>query len=86
MGKCNDAAERIQTETGAKVTAMQCDLSSLKSVLDFTKELRSKFSKIDSLILNAGVYEVPYGLTEDGLESHMGKQNRNKDVMLQLQS
>ena len=71
--KCRDAAKQIKEATGKEVSQLQCDLSSFKSVKAFAKALRQEVSKVDSLILNAGVCEVPYGLTEDGLEMHIGK-------------
>jgi retinol dehydrogenase 12 len=45
------------------------NLSSLQSVLDFTKNIKSKYDKIDILINNAGVANDKFIRTEDGLES-----------------
>lgn len=53
----------------AKVTCMQLDLSSLKSVRAFATAFAEKYSKLDLLINNAGIMMPPYSLSEDGFES-----------------
>ena len=53
----------------AKVTCMQLDLSSLKSVRAFATAFAEKYSRLDLLINNAGIMMPPYSLSEDGFES-----------------
>ena len=44
------------------------DFSSMKAVGEMVKEIGSKFSKIDVLINNAGIYKSPIDKTEEGLD------------------
>ena len=67
------AAAEIEQACGKGVDVMECDLSSLKAVKAFTEEVAAKYDKIDSLILNAGVANIPFALTKDGIEMQMGK-------------
>ena len=53
-------------------SVMKLDLSSLKSVKDFSEEFMSRFDRLDVLINNAGIMFCPYSKTEDGLEIQMG--------------
>ena len=48
------------------------DLASLKSVQEYAEQFRSKYSRLDVLINNAGVMMPPEGATEDGFESQFG--------------
>lgn len=72
LKKSHAAAAEIQKVTGKAVETMECDLSSLKSVKKFTEEVTEKFESIDSLLLNAGVANIPFRLTQDGIEMQMG--------------
>ena len=45
---------------------IQLDLQSFKSIENFTKEIKSKYPKIDILINNAGIPGLPIIKTEDG--------------------
>ena len=56
---------------GAEVEWLELDLASLQSVRRFAGLLRLRHSKLDYLVLNAGVYLTEYRLTEDGLEEMM---------------
>lgn len=55
-----------------KLVELKLDLGSLKSVQNFSAAFLAKFDRLDSLILNAGIAQVPFGLTTDGLERHFG--------------
>lgn len=57
---------------GAELTFIPLDLSSLRSVEDFSTTLAERFHHIDGLVNNAGVMAVPYSLTEDGFERQLG--------------
>lgn len=45
------------------------DLSSFSSVRSFSKAVLEKYSQIDILVLNAGVFHIPKGITIDGFET-----------------
>ncbi|XP_054856465.1 WW domain-containing oxidoreductase [Eublepharis macularius] len=70
MTKTNEAVQRILEEWHkAKVEAMNLDLASLRSVQEFAEAFKSKNIPLHILICNAGIFGVPWQLTEDGLES-----------------
>lgn len=53
---------------GAKIDFLPVDFSSLRSVTDFAKAIRSKTSKIDVLINNAGASPAKFERSADGIE------------------
>lgn len=63
---CKDLAEK-----GALVVE-KCDLSSLKSVREFSKKVLETEPHINILVNNAGVMMCPKGVTEDGFETQFG--------------
>lgn len=73
LSACEEAAASILKSTGTEAEALHLDLASFASVKGFSEKVRQKHDMIDSLILNAGVAYLPFGLTEDGIEKHMGK-------------
>jgi NAD(P)-dependent dehydrogenase (short-subunit alcohol dehydrogenase family) len=78
LAKAERAADRIRAEAGrASVRVVRLDLASLDSVREAADELRSHYARVDLLILNAGVMQVPYQRTVDGFEltlavNHLG--------------
>jgi len=63
------AREEIVKETGNnKVSVILVDLASLESVRSFAKEYQQKFSKLDVLVNNAGLYSSKRIVTVDGFE------------------
>src|SRR5215813_12138657 len=50
------------------VSLMLCDLASQSSIRVFAKEFKSRYSRLDVLVNNAGVYLRRQTLTEDGIE------------------
>jgi len=52
----------------ATLHVLYVDLSNLKSVKNFARDLLNLYSAINILILNAGVLTAPYKVTDDGLE------------------
>lgn len=54
---------------GNQCKFIRLDLSTLKSVQQFCDDLKSQISHINFLILNAGVFALPYTTTQDGLET-----------------
>ncbi|KAI0751285.1 NAD(P)-binding protein [Daedaleopsis nitida] len=59
-------------ESGSKgsIVYHQLDLTRLKEVDRWAKEFAQQQSRLDILIANAGIGQVPFGLTDDGLERH----------------
>lgn len=51
---------------------MLCDLGSLQSIRSFAAAFRAKYSKLDVLVNNAGVFALKRELTGEGFESMMG--------------
>ena len=70
--KCEAAAKDIKHKTKKTVAAMTCDLGSFKSILAFTKAFKSKYERLDSIILNAGLSSGGFSKTVDNLEMLIG--------------
>ena len=76
--RAEQAADRLRAaDPRAKVASVRLDLASLASVRAAAEQLRSDWPRLDLLINNAGVMEVPYERTEDGFEltfatNHLG--------------
>lgn len=76
--KAARAAEQIRwAHPSAELETVDLDLSSLASVREAAGELRSRCQRLDLLVNNAGVMNVPYERTEDGFEltlatNHLG--------------
>jgi NAD(P)-dependent dehydrogenase (short-subunit alcohol dehydrogenase family) len=76
--KAERAAGQIRSEVGqGNLRVLHLDLASLASVREAAEELRCDYPRLDLLINNAGVMEVPYQRTEDGFEltlaaNHLG--------------
>jgi NAD(P)-dependent dehydrogenase (short-subunit alcohol dehydrogenase family) len=72
--KCIPAKLQIQAAVpSSKVDSLELDLSSFKSIKQFTEDFKKKFPKLDVLINNAGIMAVPSReLTVDGLELQIG--------------
>jgi len=69
LEKGKEAISKIQQQIpNANVESMELNLSSFKSVDKFSKEYIEKNYPLHILICNAGVFGVPYGLSEDGIE------------------
>jgi NAD(P)-dependent dehydrogenase (short-subunit alcohol dehydrogenase family) len=70
---CEEAARNIQKDApGATLIPLSLDLSSFKSIKQFSENVRQKTQKLHSLILNAGIMRPPFGLTADGIEQQIG--------------
>jgi NAD(P)-dependent dehydrogenase (short-subunit alcohol dehydrogenase family) len=71
--KGNTVVQEIQqTHPNAKVDVRKLDLSSLKSIHDFSEDFNTNYNRLDILINNAGVMACPFATTEDGFEIQMG--------------
>jgi NAD(P)-dependent dehydrogenase (short-subunit alcohol dehydrogenase family) len=73
LEKANPKADEIRAaHPSADVEVMQLDLSNLDSVQRFADAFRSKHSRLDLLINNAGIMVPPYGKTTQGFETQFG--------------
>jgi len=76
--KAEQAATQLRAaDPRAKIASVRLDLTSLASVRAAADQLCSDWPRLDLLINNAGVMEVPYERTEDGFEltfatNHLG--------------
>lgn len=67
------ARSEIVSLTGNQnVHVLALDLSSQASIHAFACEFRSRFSKLNILINNAGICTMSHTMTPDGFESHIG--------------
>lgn len=63
----------VQNPGNLKIDLMYLDLADLKSVRDFAKAFKEKYSRLDILINNAGVMALPTRkITKDGFEMQIG--------------
>lgn len=69
--------EILEANAKAKLTFIPLDLQSLASIEKFAKTFKEQFKTLDVLMNNAGIMNVPYGLTFDDNElqfatNHLG--------------
>ncbi|KAK0083566.1 hypothetical protein PV325_002948 [Microctonus aethiopoides] len=68
--KADEAIKKIKSQRGnVSCDILQLDLSSLHSVRTAAEKIKQKYQVLHILILNAGVFGLPYSLTEDGYET-----------------
>jgi NAD(P)-dependent dehydrogenase (short-subunit alcohol dehydrogenase family) len=73
LDKGKAAADLIaRANPGADVSVQQLDLTSLDSIEEAARELRSCLDQLDLLINNAGVMMTPRSTTKDGFELQFG--------------
>ena len=78
LDKARHAAGQIAAASpGASVSVVRLDLASQSSVRSAAEEIRARFPRLDLLINNAGVMDIPCQRTEDGFEltlatNHLG--------------
>jgi NAD(P)-dependent dehydrogenase (short-subunit alcohol dehydrogenase family) len=78
LDKAGHAAGRIAAESPrAGTSVVRLDLASQSGVRSAAEEIRDRFPRVDLLINNAGVMDIPYQRTEDGFEltlaiNHLG--------------
>jgi NAD(P)-dependent dehydrogenase (short-subunit alcohol dehydrogenase family) len=78
LEKASHAAGQIAAASaGASTSVVRLDLASQSCVRSAAEEIRTRFPRVDLLINNAGVMEVPCRRTEDGFEltlatNHLG--------------
>ena len=72
LGKAGRAAGQIEAASAeARASTVRLDLASQSSVRSAAEEIRARVRRVDLLINNAGVMEVPYRRTGDGFELTM---------------
>jgi NAD(P)-dependent dehydrogenase (short-subunit alcohol dehydrogenase family) len=65
--------ERLQEEVpGSQIEIMQVDLASLDSIRNFTQDFYQKYSTLNVLINNAGIFSMKREETKDGFEKTIG--------------
>eukprot|EP00095_Tigriopus_kingsejongensis_P003291 maker-scaffold1633_size32735-snap-gene-0.8 protein:Tk03291 transcript:maker-scaffold1633_size32735-snap-gene-0.8-mRNA-1 annotation:"retinol dehydrogenase 13-like" len=79
-----DVAVEVRGETNGEVVVEYCDMTSLKSVRDFTTKILEQESRIHVLINLASVMWCPLQRTPEGFEMHWGFNHLSNFVMTQL--
>ena len=64
------AARQVPGHADGRVVVRRLDVASLASVRQLAAELVAEEGGVDVLVNNAGVLGAPFGLTEDGVETH----------------
>jgi NAD(P)-dependent dehydrogenase (short-subunit alcohol dehydrogenase family) len=73
LSKSIPQCERIQIDAGhSEIEVMHVDLASLNSIRSFSNEFQERYSQLDILINNAGVFRMKREETEDGFEKTIG--------------
>ena len=72
LDKGREAVEKLNAIEGTKIELIQLDLADLSSVRKAADEVRTRYSKIDGLINNAGIMATPQQQTADGFEMQLG--------------
>jgi len=76
------AIETIQSLTGNEnLDFLQCDLSSVKNIKQLSDEIKSRYSKIDVLLNNAGGANKTKQITSEGLEKTFATNKMNYFVL-----
>ncbi|KAK4498177.1 hypothetical protein PRZ48_010834 [Zasmidium cellare] len=86
--KRGDAAiQEIEREVPAskgKIEFLQLDLGSLKSVKAAAETFRGKYERLDVLVNNAGLMNLPPGVNEDGYEVTFGSNYMGPALLTKL--
>ncbi|KAJ7278943.1 oxidoreductase [Mycena rebaudengoi] len=85
-GRDSKRAEAIIAEgnNAASLVFLQCDLTSLASVEQAAKQIVSESDRLDTVICNAGVMNVPPALTKDGYEVHFGTNHVGHALLIKI--
>jgi NAD(P)-dependent dehydrogenase (short-subunit alcohol dehydrogenase family) len=72
-----DKAERakralLELHADARLDVVPLDLGNLASVKACAEQVGAQYPGLDAIVCNGGIMAVPFGLTADGLEQHMG--------------
>ncbi len=77
-------AEIKEAVPNASIEYIHCDLADLSSVQQCAKDFTSKNSRLDILLLNAGIMLVPAALTKDGYETQFGTNHVGHALLTKL--
>ncbi|KAF9156042.1 hypothetical protein BG015_007459 [Linnemannia schmuckeri] len=75
VSKGREAIAKIEEQTGItdRMTVLPLDLASQESVKAFTRDFKALgYISLDVLVCNAGMMDIPFGLTKDGYEMQFG--------------
>lgn len=73
LTKGESAKSQIEAEgIAGKIVVMLLDLMDLESIKSFAHEFKTRYTKLDVLLNNAGIMMSPYFLTKNGFEGQMG--------------
>lgn len=82
---CDQAAREILKEApSATLIPVVLDLASFESIKQFAHNVQQNTQKLHSLILNAGIMHIPFGLTADGIEQQIGVNHFGHAYLVQL--
>lgn len=77
-------ADIRQQVPGARIRVLQMDLSSFESIKAAAEVVARESSRLDILMLNAGIMAVPPGLTKDGFEVQFGTNHMGHALLTKL--
>ncbi|KAJ7140259.1 oxidoreductase [Mycena crocata] len=88
-GRDSDRAATLITQVttlvpSAQLTFLKCNMSSLASVAAVAMQLAANTLRLDILMCNAGVFDVPPALTEDGYEVMFGINHMAHALLIKL--
>ncbi|KAJ7633704.1 oxidoreductase [Mycena rosella] len=88
-GRDSKRAAEVITEAktaapSANLVFLECDLTSLTSVENAARQLTSESDRLDILLCNAGVMNVPPALTKEGFEIHFGVNHLSHALFIKL--
>lgn len=83
--KAEASIDEIKRETpDAKVEYINIDMTSFESIAAAAKDFQSRSDRLDVLINNAGIMNVPWGLTKDGYEIQFGTNHMGGALLTKL--
>ncbi|KAK3721915.1 hypothetical protein LTR37_002731 [Vermiconidia calcicola] len=83
--KAEAAIDEIkQAVPNGRVSFLQLDLSSFRSIKDAADQFKARSDRLDILINNAGIMAVPWSKTEDGFEIQFGTNHMGHALFTKL--
>jgi len=76
--------EIIRISKNNQVDVMECDLASLKSIRDFAEAFKARYTRLDVLVNNAGIFTEKRMETEDRFEYQIGVNHLGPFLLTQL--
>ncbi|MEK3726069.1 SDR family oxidoreductase [Paenibacillus sp. FSL H8-0034] len=76
--------EAIKQSSSQDIELMRCDLASLESIHKFAATFQAKYTQLDALINNAGVFALKRQMTEDGFEMQLGVNHLGHFLLTEL--